>query len=64
MNTRIERLINTVLTNDIFPKPQPVEYDQFDEKLAEPMRIAKRLTEYMEAQPAGGQGLTTKAKNS
>jgi hypothetical protein len=53
MNTRIERLINTVLTNDIFPKPQPVEYDQFDEKLAEPMRIAKRLTEYMEAQPAG-----------
>ena len=51
MNVRIERLVNTVLGSDIFPQPQPVEYDEFDEKLAEPMRIAKRLTEFMGAQP-------------
>lgn len=51
MNERIARLIEDVKKHDIFPVPVKVEYDPFDEKLAEPMRIAKHLCEYMAAQP-------------
>lgn len=51
MEARIERLVERVKVEDIFPPKIPVEYDPFDEKLAEPMRIGKRLAEYMDAQP-------------
>ena len=51
MNERIDRLIKAARSREIFPKTVTVEYDEFDLKLAEPLRIAKRLTEYMEAQP-------------
>ena len=51
MNERIDRLIKAARSGEIFPKIVTVEYDEFDLKLAEPLRIAKRLTEYMEAQP-------------
>ncbi len=55
MNDRIARLIDEVKRTDIFPPKVTVEYDSFDENLPEPMRIAKRLTEYMAAQvPAIG----------
>jgi len=49
MNPRIERLVNFVQNND-FPNGEPVELDPFDENLAEPVMIAKRLTDYMLAQ--------------
>ena len=51
MNDRIRRLVAAAHENDIFPKPVSVEYDAFDEKLPGPLRIAKRLSEYMAAQP-------------
>lgn len=51
MNERIARLEKTVREEEIYPPVVAVTYDPFDEKLAEPMRIAKRLTEYMAAQP-------------
>jgi hypothetical protein len=51
MNERIERLVKAARSQEIFPAPVPVEYDEFDLKLAEPLRIAKRLSEYMAAQP-------------
>ena len=51
MNDRIARLIDEVKRADIFPPTVTVEYDPFDENLPEPMRIAKRLNEYMAAQP-------------
>ena len=51
MNERIERLVRTVRSGDIFPECVKVEYDEFDRKLADPLRIAKRLSEYMEKQP-------------
>lgn len=47
MNPRIRRLADYALKEDINPAPVPVEFDPFDEKLAEPMMIAKRLTEYL-----------------
>ena len=51
MNDRIQRLIAAAHDGDIYPKIVPVEYDAFDENLSDPQRIAKRLTEYMAAQP-------------
>ena len=51
MNERIARLVDVVRTEDIFPQPVEIECDPFDEKLAEPMMIAKRLSEFMAAQP-------------
>ncbi len=52
MNKRIERLVKAARSGDIFPAIVKVEYDEYDLKLADPLRIAKRLSEYMEAQPA------------
>ena len=51
MNERINRLVKAARSGDIFPPCINVEYDDFDLKLADPLRIAKRLSEYMEAQP-------------
>ena len=51
MNERIARLVKAARAGEIFPPVKKVEYDEFDLKLADPLRIAKRLTEYMEAQP-------------
>lgn len=51
MNERIARLEAAVKAGDVFPAKTAVEYDEFDLNLADPMRIAKRLAEYMEAQP-------------
>ena len=51
MNDRIAKLIAEAHAKDIFPEKVSISYDPFDEKLAEPMMIAKRLTEYMKAQP-------------
>ncbi|MBR4613284.1 MAG: hypothetical protein IKO40_11290, partial [Kiritimatiellae bacterium] len=51
MNDRIQRLVAAARAGDIYPKPVQVEYDEFDLKLSDPQRIAKRLTEYMAAQP-------------
>ena len=51
MNERIARLIEAARSGEIFPPCVKVEYDDFDLKLADPLRIAKRLSEYMEAQP-------------
>ena len=51
MNERIARLVKAARGGEIFPPCVKVEYDEFDLKLADPLRIAKRLSEYMEAQP-------------
>lgn len=51
MNERIERLVNVALKEYIYPPCATIEPDPFDDKLAEPMMIAKRLTEYTLAQP-------------
>ena len=51
MNERIARLVKAARSGEIFPERVAVEYDGFDLKLADPLRIAKRLTEYMAAQP-------------
>ena len=51
MNERIARLVKAARSGEIFPPCVKVEYDEFDLKLADPLRIAKRLSEYMEAQP-------------
>ena len=40
MNERIDRLIKAARSGEIFPKTVTVEYDEFDLKLAEPLRIA------------------------
>lgn len=51
MNDRIQRLIVAAHAGDVYPEQVKVEYDEFDLKLSDPQRIAKRLTEYMDAQP-------------
>ena len=48
---RIQRLLARALDHDVFPKPVKVEYDPADMSLPEPVRIGKRLAEYMAAQP-------------
>ena len=51
LDGRIQRLLERALDHDIFPKPVKVEYDPADMSLPEPVRIGKRLAEYMAAQP-------------
>lgn len=51
LDGRIQRLLARALDHDVFPKPVKVEYDPADMSLSEPVRIGKRLAEYMAAQP-------------
>ena len=51
LDGRIQRLLARALDHDVFPKPVKVEYDPADMSLPEPVRIGKRLKEYMAAQP-------------
>ena len=51
MNERIGRLLEYVKTHNLFPEPVKYTPDPFDDNLAEPVRIAKRLTDYMLSQP-------------
>ena len=51
LSPRIQRLLDRALDHDVFPRPVKVAYDPADEKLPEPVRIGKRLCEYMSAQP-------------
>ena len=48
---RIARLLDRALDHDVFPEAKAVVYDSEDEKLPEPIRIGKRLKEYISAQP-------------
>ena len=50
MNDRIRRMVERVQKEELNPDIVQVEFDPFDEKLAEPMMIAKRLTEFLNAQ--------------
>ena len=40
MNERIARLVKAARSGEIFPPCVKVEYDEFDLKLADPLRIA------------------------
>jgi len=51
LGSRIRRLLERTLARDVFPRPVAVKYDPADLALPEPMRIGKRLKEYMTAQP-------------
>ena len=51
LTPRIWRLQNRALEKDIIPEAVKVEYDEADLELAEPIRIGKRLKEYLLAQP-------------
>lgn len=51
VNERIAKLVKAAREGEIFPPFKQIEYDEFDLKMADPLRIAKRLSEYMEAQP-------------
>ena len=48
---RIRRLLAEALDHDVMPVPTHVEYDSADLGLPEPVRIGKRLKEYLAAQP-------------
>ena len=48
---RIRRLLAAALDHDVKPAPVKVEYDPADLALPEPIRIGKRLKEYISAQP-------------
>ncbi len=48
---RIQRLLALALDHDVQPPPVAVAYDPADEELPEPVRIGKRLKEYISAQP-------------
>ena len=48
---RIQRLLARALDHDVRPEPVAVEYDPADLNLPEPVRIGKRLKEYISAQP-------------
>ncbi len=48
---RIRRLLARALAGDIKPRGVPVAYDPADMNLPEPVRIGKRLKEYISAQP-------------
>lgn len=50
MNDRIQRLAAIARKDDLNPEPVSIELDEFDEKLAEPLMIAKRLCDYICAQ--------------
>ena len=51
LDGRIQRLLARALAHDVFPKPVKVAYDPADMSLPEPVRIGKRLAEYIAAQP-------------
>ena len=51
LSPRIRRLLDRALDHDVFPKPVRVKYNAADMSLPEPVRIGKRLCEYMAAQP-------------
>ncbi|MDD3952941.1 MAG: pyruvate formate lyase family protein, partial [Lentisphaeria bacterium] len=51
MNQRIQRLLEKVFRQDIFPEPVSIKCDPFEDRFAEPVRNAKRLTDYMLTQP-------------
>ncbi|MBR2839456.1 MAG: family 20 glycosylhydrolase [Kiritimatiellae bacterium] len=51
LSPRIKRLQDRALDHDVFPRAVKVAYAAADEKLPEPVRIGKRLCEYMSAQP-------------
>ena len=51
LSPRIQRLQDRALDHDVFPKAVPVKYDPADLQLPEPVRIGKRLKEYLAAQP-------------
>lgn len=48
---RIQRLLARALAGDVRPAPVPVKYDPADLSLPEPVRIGKRLKEFISAQP-------------
>lgn len=48
---RIRRLLERALDHDVRPAAVPVAYDPLDLALPEPIRIGKRLKEYIAAQP-------------
>ena len=48
---RIRRLLARALDHDVRPDPVAVKYDPADLALPEPIRIGKRLKEYVSAQP-------------
>ena len=48
---RIQRLLARALDHDVRPNPVPVQYDKADLALPEPIRIGKRLKEFISAQP-------------
>ena len=51
LSPRIKRLLDLANDHDVFPKPVKVAYDPADMSLPEPVRIGKRLFEYISAQP-------------
>ena len=51
MTPRIQRLQSEALAHDVMPAPVPVEYDPADLALPEPVRIGRRLSAFMDAQP-------------
>ncbi len=51
MTNRIRRRLNFILKNELYPNLVEMTYDPADEALEEPLKIAKRLREYMMAQP-------------
>lgn len=48
---RIRRLLARALDHDVRPEPVPVQYNPADMSLPEPIRIGKRLKEFISAQP-------------
>ena len=50
LSPRIQRLIDQTLDHTILPPAAKVEYDPADDLLPEPVRIGKRLKEYISAQ--------------
>ena len=48
---RIQRLLARALDHDVRPAPVAVKYDPADLKLPEPVRIGKRLKEFITTQP-------------
>jgi len=51
LDGRIRRLLARALAADVRPSPVPIQYDPEDLNLPEPIRIGKRLKEYVSAQP-------------
>ena len=51
LSPRIRMLLDRLCDHDVFPPPVAVAYDPADMSLPEPVRIGKRLKEYISAQP-------------